>query len=384
MTASTGNQHTDPTYECELPDGTVYRVVPPEVGVPVIRKWLEHDWPMTVKEGLTLRDQLGWESDPEDPTLFTTNHNIKEADSWIIDINDEVNSFRISLASFAPIDADAETTPITRCAYNEYVELLTSVYGLGRSADDDDSSSTRWLFPSQSSLRIGMTGSVLTCTINSPAANYAAAAEAELLEWEAADDGDEKSGWIVIAGGDRVMDDERCCECMVYERELPDGTVFRVVPPEVGVPVIRLWLEHEWPMSVREGLELRDRLGWRSSPTMETMFTTGHDLGGKDAYFIDLKGQVNSFHMGLASRIPKASAPPEAAVLVRRAYGQYVEVLAGLYGAGTTKHSRGRNGPQESTTWVLPNGASLRLGTVGRVLSITVDSPATAPGCAPA
>ncbi|SHE24629.1 DUF6301 family protein [Actinomyces glycerinitolerans] len=161
-----------------------------------------------------------------------------------------------------------------------------------------------------------------------------------------------------------------------FELSLPGGGVFRVVPPEVGVPVIRLWLEHEWPMSVREGLELRDRLGWQSSPTDEMMFTTGHDLGGKDAYFIDLKGQVNSFHMGLASRIPKASAPPEAAVLVRQAYDQYIEVLTGFYGTGTTKHFQGRNGPQESTTWTLPSGASLTVGILGRIIDVTVNSPA--------
>ncbi|WP_220474306.1 DUF6301 family protein [Propionibacterium ruminifibrarum] len=173
-----------------------------------------------------------------------------------------------------------------------------------------------------------------------------------------------------------MSDDKQENDGISYELGLPGGTTFRVVPPEVGVPVIRLWLEHDWPMSVQEGLELRDRLGWQPSPTDEMMFTTGHDLGGKDAYFIDLKGQANSFHMELASRIPKASTPPEAPDLVRQAYTQYVQVLTDLYGAGTTKHSQGRNGPQESTTWTLPSGASLQLGAVGRVLSATVDSPA--------
>ncbi|WP_233188087.1 DUF6301 family protein [Actinomyces qiguomingii] len=161
-----------------------------------------------------------------------------------------------------------------------------------------------------------------------------------------------------------------------FELSLPGGGVFRVVPPEVGVPVIRLWLEHEWPMSIQQGLELRDRLGWQSSPTRETMFTTGHDLGGKDASFFTLKGQIGAFRMGLASRIPKASAPPEASVLVRQAYDQYIRVLTDLYGTGTTKHFQGRNGPQESTTWTLPTGASLTVGVLGRIIDATVDSPA--------
>ncbi|WP_257210555.1 DUF6301 family protein [Actinomyces ruminis] len=98
-------------------------------------------------------------------------------------------------------------------------------------------------------------------------------------------------------------------------------------------------------MSVQEGLELRDQLGWQSSPTRESMFTTGHDLGGKDASFFTLKGQIGSFRMGVASRIPKASAPAQAPTLVRQAYDQYVQALTELYGTGTTKRSQGRNGP---------------------------------------
>jgi len=149
-----------------------------------------------------------------------------------------------------------------------------------------------------------------------------------------------------VVWSDRVSDDKQENDGISYELGLPGGTTFRVVPPEVGVPVIRLWLEHDWPMSVQEGLELRDRLGWQPSPTDEMMFTTGHDLGGKDAYFIDLKGQANSFHMELASRIPKASTPPEAPDLVRQAYTQYVQVLTDLYGAAPPSTPRGATAPR--------------------------------------
>lgn len=161
-----------------------------------------------------------------------------------------------------------------------------------------------------------------------------------------------------------------------YELPLAGGGSFRVIPPEQGVPIIRQWLEHNWPMTIQEGLDLRDRLGWTSSPTMETMFNTGHDPAGKDASFVTLKDQVGSFRISLASRIPKANTPEQAPALVQQAYTHYIQALTDLYGAGTTQQSQGRNGPRHSTTWALPSGASLRLGTVGRVLSVTINSPA--------
>lgn len=193
MTDGTSSQHTDPTYERELPDGTVYRVVPPEVGVPVIRKWLEHDWPMTAQQALALRDELGWTPSPRKETLVTTNLGSgRPKDASITIIKNRVNSFRISLASYAPIDVDPETTPLTTRAFGEYLKLFTSHYGTGNTEADAESTAVTWRFPNHASLRVGMIGSVLTCKIYSPAANYAAAAEAELLEWEAAEeDGDE-------------------------------------------------------------------------------------------------------------------------------------------------------------------------------------------------
>ncbi|SDN36000.1 DUF6301 family protein [Actinomyces ruminicola] len=193
MTDSTGNQHTDPTYERRLPDGTVYRVVPPQVGVPVIRKWLEHDWPMTAQQALALRDELGWTPSPRKETLVTTNLGSgRPKDASITIIKNRVNSFRISLASYAPIDVDPETTPLTTRAFDEYLEMFAPHYGTGHTEADTESTAVAWQFPNNASLRLGMTGSVLTCTINSPAANYAAAAEAELLEWEATEEDEDE------------------------------------------------------------------------------------------------------------------------------------------------------------------------------------------------
>ena len=154
---------------------------------------------------------------------------------------------------------------------------------------------------------------------------------------------------------------------------LSDGSVFRVVPVEAGVRAIRAWAEHPWPMSPAQALALRDRLGWTSSPTKEWMFTTDHGIGEKDASFTTIKrGQtVASFNLILTSRIPK-DMTNEAVPITRRAFDAYVEALTAIYGQG----KRGKRKQHASMTWTLPSDASVRIGTVGWLISINVNSPA--------
>ena len=157
------------------------------------------------------------------------------------------------------------------------------------------------------------------------------------------------------------------------ETVLSDGSVFRVVPVETGVRAIRAWAEYPWPMSPAQALALRDRLGWTSSPTDEEMFTTDHDLEEKDASFTTIKrGQtVASFDLSLTSRIPK-EVMDEAVPITRRAFDAYVEALTAIYGQG----KRGKRKQHASVTWVLPSDASVRIGTVGWVIGVDVNSPA--------
>ena len=160
------------------------------------------------------------------------------------------------------------------------------------------------------------------------------------------------------------------------ETVLSDGSVFRVVPVGVGVRAIRAWAEYPWPMSPAQALALRDRLGWTSSPTKEWMFTTDHGIGEKDASFntIEAGGDirtVSSFHLSLTSRIPKP-VRAEAVPIAERAFEAYVEALTAIYGQGDRSRSRG----VLSVTWALPSDTSVDIGTVGRVVSVDVDSPA--------
>ena len=156
---------------------------------------------------------------------------------------------------------------------------------------------------------------------------------------------------------------------------LSDGSVYRVVPVETGVRAIRAWAEYPWPMSPAQALALRDRLGWTSSPTDEEMLTTDHDLEEKDAWFLTAEANkgtrtVSSFRMSLTSRIPK-DVMDEAVPITGRAFDVYVEALTAIYGQG----KRGKRKQHASMTWALPSDASVRIGTVGWLISINVNSP---------
>ena len=154
---------------------------------------------------------------------------------------------------------------------------------------------------------------------------------------------------------------------------LSDGSVFRVVPVEAGVRAIRAWAEYPWPMSPAQALALRDRLGWTSSPTKEWMFTTDHDLEEKDASFTIIKREqtVASLHLSLTSRIPKP-VRAEAVPIAERAFEAYVEAFTAVYGQG----KRSRNRGVLSVKWTLPSDTLVNIGTIGRVVSADVDSPA--------
>ena len=129
-------------------------------------------------------------------------------------------------------------------------------------------------------------------------------------------------------------------------------------------------------MSPAQALALRDRLGWTSSPTKEWMLTTDHDLEEKDASFTTVEAggdtrTVSSFHLSLTSRIPK-DVMDEAVPITGRAFDAYVEALTAVYGRG----KRGKRKQHASVTWTLPSDASVRIGTVSWLISISITSPA--------
>ena len=159
------------------------------------------------------------------------------------------------------------------------------------------------------------------------------------------------------------------------ETVLSDGSVYRVVPVDTGVRAIRAWAEHPWPMSPAQALALRDRLGWTSSPTDEEMLTTDHDLEEKDAWFLTAEADrgtrtVSSFNISLTSRVPK-DVMDEAVPITERAFDAYVEALTTVYGQG----KRSKRKQHASVTWTLPSDASVRIGTVGWVIDVGVNSP---------
>jgi len=106
------------------------------------------------------------------------------------------------------------------------------------------------------------------------------------------------------------------------------------------------------------------------------MFTTDHDLEEKDASFNTIEAgedirTVSSFHLSLTSRIPK-NVMDEAVPITERAFNAYVEALTAVYGQG----ARGKRKQHASMKWTLPSDASVRIGTVGWVIGVDVNSPA--------
>ena len=177
--------------ETVLSDGSVYRVVPVETGVRAIRAWVEHPWPMSPAQALALRDRLGWTSSPTDEEMFTTDHDLEEKDASFTTIKrgQTVASFDLSLTSRIPKEVMDEAVPITRRAFDAYVEALTAVYGQGKRGKRKQHASVTWTLPSDASVRIGTVGWVIGADVNSPAFNEAARGEAQYFD-EIADEND--------------------------------------------------------------------------------------------------------------------------------------------------------------------------------------------------
>ena len=104
------------------------------------------------------------------------------------------------------------------------------------------------------------------------------------------------------------------------------------------------------------------------------MFTTDHDLEEKDASFTTIKREqtVANFRMSLTSRIPK-EVMDEAVPITERAFDAYVEALTAVYGQG----KRSKRKQHTTVTWTLPSDALVDISTVGWLISIDVDSPAS-------
>ena len=180
--------------ETVLSDGSVYRVVPVGAGVRAIRAWAEYPWPMSSAQALALRDRLGWTSSPTNERMFTTDHDLEEKDASFNTIEAggdtrTVSSFHLSLTSRVPKDVMDEAIPITRRAFDAYVEALTAVYGQGKRGKRKQHASMTWTLPSDASVRIGTVGWVIDADVTSPAGNEAARGEAQYFA-EIADEND--------------------------------------------------------------------------------------------------------------------------------------------------------------------------------------------------
>ena len=158
---------------------------------------------------------------------------------------------------------------------------------------------------------------------------------------------------------------------MDYDISLPDGSTYRIVPVQQGIEVIRTWSEHPWPMTTTQAFALRDHFGWTSFPARENIFTTNHNTRDYDASFTTIDdATVSSFNLTLTSFAPE-ELDPITQPAAQAAYNAYTTALTKLYGPGSSETSQGVT----STTWHLPNGASIDVGTIGSLVASTIESP---------
>ena len=192
MTADTAGA-VFPT-ETVLSDGSVYRVVPVGAGVRAIRAWAEHPWPMSPAQALALRDRLGWTSSPTNERMFTTDHDLEEKDASFNTIEAggdtrTVSSFHLSLTSRVPKEVMDEAVPITKRAFDAYVEALTAIYGQGTRGKRKQHTTVTWALPSDASVDISTVSWLISIDVTSPAGNEAARGEAQYFD-EIADEND--------------------------------------------------------------------------------------------------------------------------------------------------------------------------------------------------
>ena len=180
--------------ETVLSDGSVYRVVPVGAGVRAIRAWAEYPWPMSPAQALVLRDRLGWTSSPTNERMFTTDHDLEEKDASFNTIEAggdtrTVSSFHLSLTSRVPKEVMDEAVPITKRAFDAYVEALTAIYGQGTRGKRKQHTTVTWALPSDASVDISTVSWLISIDVTSPAGNEAARGEAQYFA-EIADEND--------------------------------------------------------------------------------------------------------------------------------------------------------------------------------------------------
>ena len=180
--------------ETVLSDGSVYRVVPVGAGVRAIRAWAEYPWPMSPAQALALRDRLGWTSSPTNERMFTTDHDLEEKDASFNTIEAggdtrTVSSFHLSLTSRVPKEVMDEAVPITKRAFDAYVEALTAIYGQGTRGKRKQHTTVTWALPSDASVDISTVSWLISIDVTSPAGNEAARGEAQYFD-EIADEND--------------------------------------------------------------------------------------------------------------------------------------------------------------------------------------------------
>ena len=150
---------------------TDFRVLPVREAVAWVRAWTDHAWPMTLQEAFAIRDQLGWKPAPDDGTFFITKLSTdNQEDGFIDDVNEGgVKGAKFPLSSRALPPQWAQAAPLTRTAYPQYVQALTTLWGPGQDKGERDGvKEHRWVLPNQVSVTLTGQDGLIKAHVDSP------------------------------------------------------------------------------------------------------------------------------------------------------------------------------------------------------------------------
>ena len=150
---------------------TDFRVLPVREAVAWIRAWTDHTWPITLQEAFAVRDRLGWRPAPDDGRFFTTKLSTDGQEDGSIDRVDDhgVPGVDFPLSSRALPPQRAQAAPLTRAAYPQYIQALTTLWGPGQNKGERDGvKEHRWVLPNQVSVTITGQDGLINAHVKSP------------------------------------------------------------------------------------------------------------------------------------------------------------------------------------------------------------------------
>ena len=155
------------------------------------------------------------------------------------------------------------------------------------------------------------------------------------------------------------------------------GLSFSAYSADHLAALLRIWVEHSWPISKEETFNICDRCGWTMMQGDDESFTTSiqsanyNQFDGSVRYDANDPGFISGIDVELTPRTPTESIS-RTTPIVKGLYGEYLNAISGAYGNPTAFS----NEAGQSSIWTLPHHVSIHLILNQTYLKIRIHSPA--------